>query len=115
MRERNTMSSCQVITCYETLSALTGKMRDTAVQGEWDKLVGIGQQCSQQIALIEPMDARATLDEPAQRHKIQIIKKILADDTEIRNLTEARMGQMRHILKNNRQEQQLQQAYSIFN
>ena len=107
------MSNAQVITNYETLSALTGQMREAAVQGEWDKLVSIEQQCSQQVAAMRPADAAAAaaLDDPARQRKIQLIKKILADDAEIRNRTEVWMGQLQRIMQSNRQEQRLQQAY----
>ena len=105
------MSNAQVITNYETLSALTGQMREAAVQGEWDKLASIEQQCGQQVAAMRPADAAAALDEPARQRKIQLIKKILADDAEIRNRTEVWMGQLQRIMQSNRQEQRLQQAY----
>jgi len=105
------MSSYQVITHYESLSALTGQMREAAVQGEWDKLASIEQQCGQQVAAMRPADAAAALDEPARQRKIQLIKKILADDAEIRNRTEVWMGQLQRIMQSNRQEQRLQQAY----
>ena len=105
------MSNTQVITNYETLSALTGQMREAAVQGEWDKLASIEQQCGQQVAAMRPADAAAALDEPARQRKIQLIKKILADDAEIRNRTEVWMGQLQRIMQSNRQEQRLQQAY----
>ncbi len=105
------MSNIHIITNYELLSALTGQMRDAAVHGEWDKLVSIEQQCRQQVATMQPIDAAATLDEPARQRKIQLIKKILADDAEIRNHTETWMDQMQRIMQSNRQEQRLQQAY----
>lgn len=111
MEECKQMSSYQVITNYESLSALTGQMREAAVQGEWDKLVSIEKQCGQQVAAMRPVDATATLDEPAKQRKIQLIKKILADDAEIRSHTEAWMGQLQRIMQSNRQEQRLQQAY----
>ncbi|MBI5626201.1 MAG: flagellar protein FliT [Nitrosomonadales bacterium] len=105
------MSSYQVVANYESLSALTGQMREAAAQGEWDKLVSIEQQCSQQVAAMKPADATAKLDEPARQRKIQLIKKILADDAEIRNHTEVWMGQLQRIMQSNRQEQRLQHAY----
>jgi flagellar protein FliT len=105
------MGNIQIITNYESLSALTGRMREAAVQGEWDKLVNIEQQCRQQVAAMRPADATAMLDEPARERKIQLIRKILADDAEIRNHTEVWMGQLQRIMQNTRQEQRLHQAY----
>lgn len=105
------MSASQVITNYESLSALTGQMREAAVHGEWDKLVDIEKQCSQQVEAIKPMDATVMLDESARQRKIQLIKKILADDAEIRSRTVAWMGQLQRVMQSNRQEQRLQHAY----
>ncbi|MDP1996708.1 MAG: flagellar protein FliT [Gallionella sp.] len=105
------MNSCQVITHYESLSALTGQMREAAMQGEWDKLVSIERQCGQQVAAMKLVDAAAMLDESARQRKIHLIKKILLDDAEIRNRTEVWMGQLQRIMQSNHQEQRLQQAY----
>ena len=111
MEEGKRMSISEVITNYESLSALTGQMREAAMHGEWDKLVDIEKQCSQQVAVIKPIDATAVLDESARQRKIQLIKKILADDADIRNRTVAWMGQLQRVMQSNRQEQRLQHAY----
>lgn len=106
------MSSSNIITNYESLSSLTSQMREAAVQGAWDQLVSIEQQCSKQVASMKPAEAEAEpLDELTRQRKIQLIKKILADDAEIRNHTEVWMGQLKRIMNSNRQEQRLNQAY----
>ena len=105
------MTTHQVIENYESLSALTNQMRSAAEQGEWDALVELEQQCSRKIAEMKPVDASIALDERSRQLKIQLIKKILANDAEIRNRTHAWMGQLQHILQSNRQEQRLQRAY----
>lgn len=111
MEEYKQMSNTQVITNYESLSALTGRMRDAAMQGNWDVLVSLEQQCSQQVAAMKSLDSGTALDESSRQRKIQLIKKILADDAEIRNRTESWMGQLQRIMQSNRQEQRLQRAY----
>jgi len=105
------MLNNQVITNYESLSAITSQMRNAAVEGEWDALVGLEQQCGQHVATMKAADATTALDEAARQRKIQLIKKILADDAEIRNYTEVWMAQLQHIMHSNRQEQRLQKAY----
>ena len=107
------MSNMQAITNYESLSALTGKMRDAATQGEWDALISLEQQCSLQVAAMRSLDSGTALDESSHQRKIQLIKKILADDAEIRNRTESWMGQLQRIMQSNRQEQRLSQAYGV--
>lgn len=113
MEECKIMNSTQVIHNYESLSALTGQMRDAAEHGEWDMLVGLEQQCSRHVASMKADDSATTLDEPSRQRKIQLIKKILADDAEIRNRTEAWMGQLQRLMQSNRQERRLHQAYGV--
>jgi flagellar protein FliT len=106
-------SGYQVIVNYESLFAITSQMRNAAVLGEWDQLIGLEQQCSKHVSNMKPVDATAQLDEPTRQLKIQLIKKILADDAEIRNRTESWMGQLQRIIQSNRQEQRLQRAYGV--
>jgi len=107
------MVSSQVIANYELLSALTGQMREAAVRGEWDHLVSIELQRGELVAAMKPVDAEAKLDEATRQRKNQLINKILADDAEIRNLTQAWMGQLQLSMQSNRQEQRLQNAYGV--
>jgi len=105
------MNSLEIITHYEVLSNLTEQMREAAAQGEWDKLVSIEQQRGRQVAVMRLTDASVTLDEPSWQCKMQLIRKILADDTKIRHHTEKWIGQLQCIMQSNRQEQRLLQAY----
>jgi flagellar protein FliT len=105
------MGSSQVISSYESLSAITSRMSEAAVQGEWDQLIDLERQCSRQVALIKTMDATTTLDEPSRQRKAQLIKKILEHDADIRKRTTLWMAQLQGIMQSNRQEQRLQQAY----
>jgi flagellar protein FliT len=107
------MNSSQVIAGYESLSALTGQMREAAVRGEWDQLISIEHQCSDLVATMRPVDAEVKLDEAARQRKIQLINKILADDADIRNHTQAWMGQLQLSMQSNRQEQRLLHAYGV--
>jgi flagellar protein FliT len=107
------MSADQVLMNYESLSAITSQMRDAAVHGKWDQLIDLEQQCSRHVATIKPLDAAAKLDEPTRQRKILLIRKILADDAEIRNRTETWMGQLQSIMQSNHQEQRLQKTYGV--
>lgn len=105
------MNEQNVLTHYESLSGLTGQMRVAALSGEWDTLIGLEHQCSDHVAQMKAQTANAPLDETARQRKIQLIKKILADDAAIRNMTESWMGQLQRIMQSNRQEQRLNQSY----
>lgn len=111
--EVHQITGYQVISNYESLSAITSQMRDAAMQGQWDQLIDLEQQCSRHVATMKPVDTAVVLDENTRQRKIQLIKKILTDDADIRNRTETWMGQLRNIMQSNRQEQRLQQAYGV--
>ncbi len=111
------MSISQVIANYESLSALTGKMLDAAVNGKWEELVSLEHQSGELVSVMKIIDAEINLDEPASAHKAQLINKILADETEVRKLTEAWMIELQGILQSieqsNLQEQRLQNTYGV--
>jgi len=101
-----------VIANYEYLSALTAQMRAAAAQGEWDHLVELEQQCSEKVAAMKEQDAATPLDEDTRLRKVALIRKILADDAEIRSRTEPWMAQLQRIMQSARQEHRLLDAYS---
>jgi flagellar protein FliT len=105
------MNPSQVISNYEALSALTGQMLEAAMGEEWDRLIDFEQQYSELVAIIKPLDAEIMLDEAARQRKKQLINKVLADDAEIRNRTQAWMSQLQLSMQSNRQEQRLLHAY----
>ena len=105
------MSASQVITNYESLFAITLKMREAAAQGEWDQLIVLEQQCSRHVAAMKLVDASTALDGSSRQRKAQLIKNILTHDADIRSRTQEWMGQLQRIMQSNQQEQRLHQAY----
>lgn len=101
-----------VIENYEFLSTLTAQMRDAAVHSQWDNLVELEKQCSQRVAFMKPLDAATPLDESSRLRKVALIRKILADDAEIRNRVEPWMAQLQRIMTSVGQERRLLDAYS---
>lgn len=95
---------------YQRLSGITGQMRDAAAGGEWDRLISLEQECKRKVEEIKPRDAvPSNPEERAQ--KIALLKKILADDADIRSRTESWMEQLQRIMQSARSEQRLQQTY----
>lgn len=105
------MSASRIIVHYESLSDLIDQMREAATSGKWEQLLDLEKQCSHHVASMRLADVDETPDGPSRQRKIQLIKKILANDAEIRNHTEVWMEQLLRIMQSNRQEQRLQNAY----
>jgi flagellar protein FliT len=95
---------------YQRLSGITGQMRAAAIEGEWDRLVSLELECKRKVEEIKPRDTiPSSADERTQ--KIALLKKILADDADIRSRTEGWMEQLQRIMQSGRSEQRLQQTY----
>jgi flagellar protein FliT len=99
-----------VIEDYQSLSGITGQMREAAAQGEWDKLIALELECRRKVEELKPRDVVPS-DPSERQQKIALIKKMLADDAEIRSRTESWMEQLQRIMQGNRSEQKLQQTY----
>ncbi|MFA5372075.1 MAG: flagellar protein FliT [Sideroxydans sp.] len=99
-----------IITDYQHLSDLTGKMREAAASGDWDSLIALEKMCSQQVAQIKLHDG-IPADESARLQKATLIRKMLADDKAIREQTEPWMRQLQQIMQSARSEQRVQNAY----
>ncbi len=100
-----------VIENYEFLSTLTGQMCAAAAQGEWDHLVKLEGQCSQRVASMKAQDAATPIDESTRLRKVALIRKILADDKDIRNYTEPQLARLQHLIQGTRQERRLLETY----
>jgi len=95
---------------YQRLSGITGQMREAAAGGEWDRLIALEKDCKRKVDEIKPHDVIPTNpDERAQ--KLALLKKILADDADIRSRTESWMEQLQRIMQSPRSELRLQQTY----
>lgn len=99
-----------VIEKYESLANITEQMRLAAMQGEWDLLSELEEKSKAHVAEMKSLDL-APIDEKTRMRKVQLIKKILADDAEIRSKTELWMNQLQRIMQNARSEDRLQKAY----
>lgn len=105
------MSATQVIANYESVLALTVRMREAAVRGEWDPLVSIEQERGTLVAAMKPLDAGTRLDDAARRRKDDLISDILAHEAEIRTLVQGWMSHFQLNMRSNLQELRLLKEY----
>jgi flagellar protein FliT len=101
-----------VIENYEFLSSITAQMRMAATHGQWDQLEKLEKQCSQHVEVMKTQDMGIPPDESIRLRKMELIRKILEDDAEIRNHTEPWVAQLQRIMHSTGQERRLQQTYS---
>ena len=105
------MNSPRIITNYETILAITGQMLDAARNDDWERLVALEKDCKKLVEELIAENYGLPLSSQLQRRKAEIIRKVLADDAEIRNITEPWMMQLQNLLGSAGRERKLSRAY----
>jgi len=106
-----TMTTGHTLSTYESVSDLTGAMLLAARAADWDKLVALEKHCAGLIKQLRAAAGADTGDAATRVRKAQIIRKVLADDAEIRKLTTPRLAQLRGMLASAARSNKLARAY----
>lgn len=105
------LNSHDVITIYESVAEISDQMLAAARNAEWELLAELEAQCSSHIDSLRAGEAPIRLTGEVRERKVKIIQKILADDREIRNITEPWMANLSKLINSNQTERKLVQAY----
>lgn len=105
------LNSQEVISLYETVAVITDQMLTAARNGDWDQLVALESRCAGHVEMLRTGEPPAPLTGANRERKVKIIKKILADDREIRNLTQPWMAHLSKLINSAGTERKLSQAY----
>jgi flagellar protein FliT len=90
------MTSNEVLSMYENIACLTGKMALAAEAGDWHGLGQLETRC-----VIESAAAASGLPalEGSQRvRKVELLRQIMANDRAIRTVTEPWMAQLQRVM-----------------
>ena len=102
----------QILQTYDAMSVKSALMVDAAKNSDWDRLVALEKDCRAMVATLKKVDTGTSRPDAGYvRRKVALIRKVLADDAEVRRYTEPWMEQLQVLLGSARQEQRLQQAY----
>ncbi|MFA5172201.1 MAG: flagellar protein FliT [Sulfuriferula sp.] len=106
------MMNCEeVIDTYESVAQITKNMLDAARQGAWDDLIGLESKVAAHINHLSAYEAPVKLTPDLRSRKLTVIRQILADDKEIRNLTEPWMEKLSSLISSSQMEQKLSISY----
>lgn len=107
------MNKSSSINIYENILNTTNKMLVAAKDNEWDQLVELERECRKltDTLIANNTEHELNLSEELQQQKVEIIHQVLANDAQIRTITEPWMAQLQDILNTTKCERNLQQAY----
>jgi flagellar protein FliT len=105
------MNSLELISLYENVATITTNMLDAARTNDWDLLTQLEADCASRVQLLRDHELPLDLPSDIRDKKINIIKKILADDKEIREITEPWMAQLASLMKSSSTNLKLSKTY----
>ena len=106
------MDQHQLISTYERILEVTGLMLAAARQSDWDRLTVLERSCRVEVErLIALGDGQLQLPEPLRKRKTQIIRSVLADDAEIRRITQPGMAQLEQLIGHLGNQRKLAKSY----
>jgi len=101
-----------ILEIYGAMSVTSAQMVEAARNADWDRLTGLGNDCNSMIAALEAVDNVSPPSNASYlKRKVELIRKLLADDAEIRKHTEPWMARLHAYLGRGHFEQRLQCAY----
>lgn len=105
------MDSEEVISLYESVAQITNRMLAAAREGNWDQLATLESDCAGHVHLLETGEAPIKLTSELRHRKVVVIKQILADDREIREITEPWMAHLSNLINSSNTERKLSMTY----
>ncbi len=107
------MNSRELIAIYENVAVITDQMVSAAQELDWELLARLEQSCSLQVQAIRDNDGPVPLEQEQRQQKLNVIKKILADDKKIREITEPRMVVLSQLMESTSAKRKLAQSYFL--
>lgn len=96
---------------YESMNAISARMVAAAAACDWDGLVALERECAALARRLEGREEPLPLSEAERARKMDLIRRILADDAEVRRHTEPWLEQVRQFLGGGARERSVRRAY----
>lgn len=99
------------IALYESMSALSAQMAEAAAACDWERLASLEKDCAGLARHLEASGESIRLSDADRARKMDLIRRILADDAEVRRHAEPWMDQVRQLLGGGARERTVRRAY----
>lgn len=108
-----TMSGQEVVSTYETMVGITARMLDAASASEWDLLAELEQECAACARQLKANEGATPLTGQDRQRKVDAIRRMLAADRQIRDLTTPWMARLSALINNTSTERRVARAYGV--
>ena len=101
-----------ILDCYDRISAASTRMLAAATSGEWDMLFKAEGECAAIVDRLRVLGDLAPLSEAGAHRKLRVIRKVLAEDAEIRGLTQPWLETLESLLRGQVSRRKLRDLYA---
>lgn len=103
----------QMFACYDAVVHVSGRMLDAARKEDWDAVIEQHKRYSALVDMLRPVYGQFKLD-ASQRARVEdLIRRILANESEVRERTSPRLARLSALIASNHQTQALHKAYGL--
>lgn len=107
------MTGSEVVSVYEAMVGITDRMLAAANAGDWDHLVQLEHQCAACVRQLKDSGDGQPLAGQERVRKVDAIRRMMASDRQIRDLTQPWMANLSAMMNNNQTERRLARAYGV--
>jgi flagellar protein FliT len=105
------VSAREILALYAQLRALTARMRQAAVDEDWEALIALETQCAEVSCLLIACEDGSPRTLEYQRKKADLIREVLEDDALIRHSVNERMAGLWRLIDGRGRVEKLRAAY----
>ena len=95
---------------YEAMAEISGQMLGAARESDWDRFIAEEKRCRDLVADLQSR-AQANLSAAERARKLVLLRKMLSDDAQIRDLAEPWMMRLQDTLATSGNHRRLGESY----
>jgi flagellar protein FliT len=107
------MTGQDIVSVYEAMVGITDQMLAAATENDWDRVIQLEQQCAACVRQLKANGDGLPLAGQERVRKADAIRRMLASDRKIRDLTQPWMAKLSALMNNNATERRLARAYGV--
>lgn len=112
--DMNNRDGDDVLTAYERLAGLTGRMREAAAAEDWDTVMALEAECAGLYSSVLTADDSRVADRDYQQRKSELICRLLDDDAQIRGQISGELTRIWRLIHGRERVEQLSSAYGAY-
>ncbi len=110
MNQRHDMERT-IVDRYQRMADASRRMLSAARMDDWDAVCAAEKECATLIAELSKLGDLSPSDPALRQQKLGLMKRVLADDAEIRQLTQPWMRKLEDMMRTTGNAVQLGRAY----